>query len=73
MKHSLLVAALLALAVTACGKKEAPPAPAAAPARPLLLQPRLRMRLRPLHLPPRRPTPPLLLPLPLLPPTPPSR
>ena len=38
MKQSLLVAALLALAVTACGKKEAPAAapaaPAAAPAAP---------------------------------------
>jgi len=39
MKQSLLVAALVALAVTACGKKEEPkpveaPAPAAAPARP---------------------------------------
>ena len=37
MKQSLLVAALVALAVTACGKKEEPkpveaPAPAAAPA-----------------------------------------
>ena len=39
MKQSLLVAALVALAVTACGKKEEPkpveaPAPAAAPAAP---------------------------------------
>lgn len=38
MKKTLLVAALLALTVAACGKKEeapvAPPAPAAAPAEP---------------------------------------
>lgn len=32
MKQSLLVAALLAIAVTACGKKEAPAAAPAAPA-----------------------------------------
>ncbi len=32
MKKSLLLATLLAAALVACGKKEAPPAPAAAPA-----------------------------------------
>jgi hypothetical protein len=32
MKHSLLLAGMVALALTACGKKEAPPPPAAAPA-----------------------------------------
>ncbi len=34
MKQSLLVAALIALAVSACGKKEAPAAPAAPAAAP---------------------------------------
>ena len=32
MKRSLLLAGMVALALTACGKKEAPPPPAAAPA-----------------------------------------
>ena len=32
MKKSLLLASLLAIALVACGKKDAPPAPAAAPA-----------------------------------------
>ena len=32
MKKSLLLATLLAAALVACGKKETPPAPAAAPA-----------------------------------------